>query len=275
MLSMTTDYATSTGCPEPALRGIAEAGFTHVHWCHQWNTDFIYHECEIDQIARWMKQSGLGLTDLHASSGNEKCWTSPREHERRAGVELVRNRIEMCAALGGNVIIMHTGSEPEDDAGKTLFWSQLHKSLDVLEPSARERGVRIAIENGNFGLIEKLLQKYGPDFLGLCYDSGHGNLHPNGLDRLEGLKDRLISTHLHDNDGASDQHKLLFTGTVGWPRLARVIAESSYEKWVSLETTMRNCGIDDETEFLAQAFDGATRFAHMLDDARVSKGETA
>ena len=32
-LSMTSDYVPASGCPEPYLRSIAAAGFTHVHWC--------------------------------------------------------------------------------------------------------------------------------------------------------------------------------------------------------------------------------------------------
>ncbi len=87
MLSLTTDYASSKGCPESALRRIAEAGFTHVHWCHQWNTDFLYGHAEIAQIGRWLAEFGLGLLDLHASAGVEKNWVSAREYERLAGVE--------------------------------------------------------------------------------------------------------------------------------------------------------------------------------------------
>ena len=102
MLSLTSDYRKGTGNPEPYLRDIAGAGFTHVHWCHQWNTDFLYTPSEIRQIGKWLKQYGLALLDLHGSVGPEKCWFSPLEHERRAGVELVKNRIGMAARLGND-----------------------------------------------------------------------------------------------------------------------------------------------------------------------------
>jgi sugar phosphate isomerase/epimerase len=64
----------------------------------------------------------------------------------------------------------------------------------------------LAFENmihGNFPLIERLLREYSPDHIGLCYDSGHGNMNPDGLQMLERLKDRLISVHLHDNGKTS------------------------------------------------------------------------
>ena len=82
MLSVTTDYVTSTGDPSPYLRRIADAGFSHLHWCHQWNTDFLYSKWEIYQIERWLKDFGLKLLDLHASVGPEKSWCSEKEYER-------------------------------------------------------------------------------------------------------------------------------------------------------------------------------------------------
>ena len=147
MLSITTDYQHDAGSPEPYLRRIAAAGFTHLHWCHHWNDDFLYGSAEIDQIARWLNDVGLALNDLHASAGVEKCWYSTVEYERLAGVELVRNRIEMTATLGGDVIILHLAAEPGNPAVRSAYWDCVRRSLDGLEPVARQHGVRIALEH--------------------------------------------------------------------------------------------------------------------------------
>ena len=257
-LSITTDYARDVGDPSPYLRRIAEAGFSHVHWCHQWNTAFVYSTGEIGQILRWLTDNGLRVLDLHGSIGPGMNWASSREDERLAGVELARNRIEMTARLGGDVTILHIPEKQLHDP--------LRKSLDVLEPFCRERGIRIAVENGSFEAIEQVLLEYGADYVGLCYDSGHGNIDGPGLNGLEALKNRLISVHLHDNDGTSDQHNPLFSGTVDWPRLARVIADSAYTKCVSMEVTMHNSGIEDEMVFLKHAFETGTQFSGMIDE---------
>jgi len=269
VLSITSDYKTSTGCPEPYLRRIAEAGFSHVHWCHQWNTDFAYLDCEVVAIEAWFRELGLHLTDLHGSVGPEKHWGSAREHERLAGVELVRNRVEMAARLGSDVVIMHLPSLPEDEPNGDAHWERMWRSLDAIGPVARACGVRIAIENGDFDAIEHVFARYGPDSVGLCYDAGHGNLIPDGLDRLGRVLDRLISIHLHDNDGDGDQHKLLFSGTVDWPRLAGLIARSPYAKPVSMESTMAKYEDLDETTFLSRAHEAGTTFAKMVRDAAV------
>jgi len=262
MLSITTDYAKDTGDPSPYLKRIADTGFSHIHWCHHWNTDFIYSKWEIEQLEKWLQAYGIKLLDLHGSAGNEKNWASSREYQRLAGVELVKNRIEMTAYLSADVTIMHVPADPNSQS--------IRKSLDELESFAKERNVRIAIENGNFEAIRKLFSEYPPDYIGLCYDSGHGNMDADGLDYLESLKDRLISVHLHDNDGESDQHNLLFSGTINWNRLARIIAESAYNKCVSMEVTMARSGIQDEKLFLNEAFETGTRFAKMIEQSKSS-----
>ncbi len=269
-LSITTDYARDHGSPEPCLRYIAQAGFTHVHWCHQWNTDFIYHPSEIAQIGRWLREYGLALCDLHASSGIEKDWCSPVEYERLAGIELVKNRIETAAGLGGNVIIMHIERAPDEPDEWDTFWTWMQRTFDALEPVAREHGVRIALENGPFKTIRHALSLYSPEFLGLCYDSGHGNLIPEGLDELESLKGRLISVHLHDNDSTRDWHRFVYSGTIDWDRLVRILASSSYRKCPSMELNMGNCEYTDELAFLAEAFRGGQRLAQALETARAT-----
>ena len=95
MLSMTTDYVTSTGPAEAYLRAIAEAGFSHVHWCHEWDTDTVYSDREIADVGRWLGEYGLKLNDLHGSAGRRKCWGSLLAYERLVGVDLVKNRIDM------------------------------------------------------------------------------------------------------------------------------------------------------------------------------------
>lgn len=266
-LSISTDYVTDTGDPSPYLRRIADAGFTHIHWCHHWNTDFLYSEWETAQIHTWLRHYGLQLLDLHGSVGLEKNWTSPREYERIAGVELVKNRIEMTARLGGDVIIMHILDEPGCEP--------LRKSLAQVEGFARDRRVRIAFENGSFEAIGQVLDEYSPDYLGLCYDSGHGNVEERGMDHLEALKDRFISVHLNDNDGDVSGHSLLFSGTVDWARLARIMAESAYAKCVSMELRMSTSGIEDEATFLDHAFETGARFAMMIEKHRTALQEGA
>jgi sugar phosphate isomerase/epimerase len=269
-ISMTTDYRADEGDPYPYLHRIAEAGFTHVHWCHHWNTDFIYSRSEQIQIARWLGDLGLRLLNVHGSNGREKCWYAAQEYRREAGVELVRNRIEMAARLGGDVVIMHAILEPADDPAQ--FWEALFRSLDALAPTARALGVRIAVENlndpGHWDIVAHILESYPPDYVGLCYDSGHGNKGEDGLRRLEHSLDRLIAVHLHDNNGLADQHLIPFTGTLDWERLAGLVAHSSYQGPVNIESMMHQTGITGEEEFLQLTYNAAVRLDGLFRNSR-------
>ena len=294
MLSMATDYSKNIhafesmqdlydgiGNPDKYLRAIADAGFSHLHWCHHWSGDFIYGEYEMAHIGSLLREYGLQVADVHGSEGQEKFWYSPKEYARLAGVDLVKNRVDFCARFGGDAVVMHAYPLPADAAQADFIWGQLRKTLDALEPYCVERGVTIAIENlvdfkgvyfdkvayadagDNWALIGRLFETYSAEFLSLCYDSGPGNL---GRDRMDGLVnhlDRLQVLHLNSNDGSGDQHHNLFVDDIDWQRLAGLIAQSAYEKPMSLETMASDIDAN-ETAFLQTAFETATRFSEMV-----------
>ena len=139
IFSLNTDYSGCTGSPESRLRMMGEAGFAHVLWCHQWYQDFLYSASEIAQIRRWLRDFGMAIQDIHGSAGVEKCWFSPVEYERQAGVELVLNRMRMLRELDGTgTLMMHVpavvaGLSEEERAGRLRMEESLRRSLDELE----------------------------------------------------------------------------------------------------------------------------------------------
>lgn len=274
-LALNTDFCSGVGCAEPHLRTMSEVGFTHVHWCHQWCTDFMYVASEMEVIKEWFERYGLTLLDVHGSVGPEKNWFSEVEYIRRAGVELVANRLRMHHFLGGTgTVMMHIpaiGSNTPE-ANKAAIWrqvDQLRKSLDELSPLIIELGVPIAVENmayDTFQVIEKMLSEYPPEILGLCFDSGHGNIGDcRGLDHLDALKDRLSALHIHDNDGQGDQHQPPFYGTLDWERFAKILAASPYPREISFEVATRCTPYkEDIPEFARDAYERCLKFAKMV-----------
>jgi sugar phosphate isomerase/epimerase len=263
-LSIATDYMSDTGDPEPYLRRIAKAGFKNIQWIHYWKHDFIYTQPEIQHIANIMKKLHLSIYDIHGSAGTEKNWFSTVEYRRLAGVEIVKNRIEMCKALGGSVVVMHI---PILNSENLVQWQQLKKSLSELEKFCIHIGVKIAVENepfDEFNGIKELFSEYGPEFIGLCYDSGHGNIGGHGLKNLDSVKERLISLHLHDNDGLEDQHKPIFTGTVDWIELSRIIAKSPYRKFLTFEISIKFSDTKNEDIFLRSAYRDGVKLLDMV-----------
>ena len=272
-LSIDTSYLADTGPVYRYLQKIREAGFTHVMWGHHWGDDFLYHPSEIEQLRLWLTELGLKVYALHASSGREKEWGAVEEYRRQAGLELVRNRIDLAAELSCRTICIHHHAKLDPDQ-----WNRHHeqilKSLGELEPFARRRGVRLAIENyseDDFVFIRRALNAFGPDYVGLCYDCGHGQNELHGLDHLETLLDRLICVHLHDTTRRADQpdyidHILPFTGAVDWDRLARLMARSPCGSCVNIEVIMPRCqGLtENEDAFLNACREAAIKFTQMI-----------
>jgi len=270
MLSIASDYAAEAGNPEPNLRKIAEHGFTHLHWCHHWDSDFLYSSHEIAQIHNWLSELGLTLIDLHASKGQEKQYVSAREYERLSGVELVANRINMTADLGGDAIVLHPPKISDDPVESRSMWDSTWKSLDSLVPVAESRNIRIAFENlvaASFPIVEQIIAKYGNKYVGLCYDSGHGNIAASAGSKLENLIklcNSIYAVHLHDNDATFDQHKIPFMGTIDWNLVMSVLANSSYKKPISMEISMKKSGYTDEDLFLNDSFAAGQKLTDML-----------
>jgi len=267
MIAINSDYFANTGDPEPYLENISRAGIPYVHWCHHWNTDFIYSSHEIKQIKRWYKTYDLKMQDLHASAGREKTWYSEKEYSRKAGLELVINRMELCSEVGGMAIVLHPGHSHNPALFKK-YRQQLKRSLDELAPVSRKLGVKIALENlpennviNNFTF--SLLDDYPSSFLGICLDSGHANISKLGRDELNGIKDRILVLHLDGNNGKDDQHHMILTGTMDWDGLARWVAGSTYNGCITTEVKYYQEHDGAESEFLKKASVAARKFEKM------------
>jgi len=272
-LTINTDYARSIGNPEPYLRLIGQAGFAGVHWCHQWLGEHRYRPWEVRRIGEMLERHGLDMIDLHGAVGFFSDWSSSIEPRRRAGVGQTKNRIEMTSELGGDAVVLHL---PEGRVTGGDDWKKFaRRSLDELETAARSAGVRVALENlptpGHMEAMMGLCEEYPPEFLGICYDSGHGNMAGNGLDLLEqvaemaekGGESRLAALHLHDNFGSKDEHLPPFWGNIEWRRVMSILKAAGYRKPLCLECSIRHSGHKTDREFLQDAMTAGKRLIDL------------
>lgn len=286
-IAIATDFNGSHGDPEVPLRQIAAAGFTHLHWCHQWNTDHLYSDWEIAKIAKILRETGLTLLDIHGSDGSAggliSSWYAPDEAFRRAGVELVMNRLRMFAMLRGEgTLMMHIPSYRVnmDEAARAVISKRLdalRRSLDELVPVSQALGIPLALENmagDTWEEFDLLFREYPADAVGLCYDSGHANISvdghvADGIEHFERHLDRLQALHLHDNDHSGDQHQPPFYGNVDWERIAADIAKSAYPRVISFELSISNTPYaEDPVAFLKDAYARTSRVEAMLREFR-------
>ncbi len=277
-LGIATDFAGESPQIEEVekiLYKAAKAGFTHIHWCHEWDGDYLYSSYEMEQIKEWFEKYGLKAKALHASKGSRrnvnilnghyrKDYTSDIEYNRKAGVELIKNRVDLADCLGATEIVLHLyvphitiRKRPEV---KKEFYTQVYKSMDELQPYCIKKGVRICIENlfdmpeeEQLEQLDLLFAQYPPEFLGFCLDTGHANMiWGKDIPKIiEKYGERLYAVHLHDNKGAVDFHLIPGEGSIKWPAVMKAIAKSAYIPPLVMEL---NCYEDDMEEFLQKAY---------------------
>ena len=274
-LSVSTNITVSCGDPESSLRQISEAGFTHLLWSHHWNSDFAYGKYELAAIKKMLKTYNLKLQDVHGCANAEKSFFSPLEYQRKAGIELIINRIEMMQELeASGVLVMHqprikTNSTEAEITYKRSQFASLLRSMDELVPILEKYKVRIALENmpGDTWEFQRyLLDNSPPALFGFCFDTGHANIElRNQLDDCFEYRSRIISLHIHDNDGKSDAHTAPFTGTLDWGRTAEIIKGSGYKGVLNFELHIKHSEFMDQNYPLNEQPDSVVKA--FLEDA--------
>jgi sugar phosphate isomerase/epimerase len=282
MLAMTSDFHGESRKADEirdCLARIAQAGFTHVHWCHEWTGSYIYSASEMLQIREWCDELGLLVKGVHATAGEHKSdlklYVSANEYNRLAGVELIRNRLDLAYILDAQAIVLHLYLPWERfEAEKNYreqFYRYVMKSFDELEGYCKTRHIRICIENDNetpavhtYYMYDTLFIRYSGDYMGLCFDTGHAAMicKDNCLEYAEHYKDRLFMIHIHDNHGIHDEHLIPFEGCFDWEGFAPVLARSSYNMPILMECSLRDEG--DDSVWLEKAFMAGSRFSAMV-----------
>lgn len=271
------------------LDAIRRAGFTHINWNPDAGSSYIYSRGEMEHIADLIRGAELGVKTLHAAHGHHrvmeissphldrrKDFTSPLEWRRRAGIELVENRLIMARILGCDNVVLHVPligtPEGTPDEG---FTANLFRAFDALRPAAEREGVSIAVENlsdsprAACALLEGLFERYPKEYMGWCYDSGHAHLTGFTFPLLHAFRERMTATHLHDCFGARDDHLLPGDGNLDWDEAVRLIAESSYEMPLNFETPPERYSCSIEC-FYERAYAVIGDLTRRVEERRVS-----
>ena len=110
------------------------------------------------------------------------------------------------------------------------------KSLRDLAGYCAPKGIVIAVENlpgdrlcNNSEELRTLVERFGPQEVGICFDIGHANMHGDPVATFRRIGDRVVALHISDNSGVADNHDLPYTGTIDWPAFMRAMEESGFE----------------------------------------------
>jgi sugar phosphate isomerase/epimerase len=71
--------------------------------------------------------------------------------------------------------------------------------------------------------------------LKLCLDVGHAHIETKIETAFEIMRERIVTTHIHDNHGEKDEHLLPYEGTIDWDVLLGLISGAPQELPIVLE----------------------------------------
>ena len=214
------------------LSKIQQAGIPAVEiFCARQHLDY-YNKEQIAELGHWFRDSDIRLHSLHAPMYTDEFWgrsgphsvitiTEPVKTLRLKMVEEIKRAIEIAEVIPFRFLIQHIGVGGEEfDLRK---FDAAFAALEELMLFARQRGVEILLENipNELSSAERLLQFLELTHLDLkfVFDTGHANMKEGVAAAFNLMKERIRSTHVHDNNGKDDIHLFPFLaegGTVNW-----------------------------------------------------------
>ena len=240
------------------LRLIKEAGFDAVSiW---WEDEMGNPPIKKEYFSDMVKDSGLILENIHVPFNESNDLWSEQKIRREERIKEHIAWIEDCARHGIPMMVMHLteGLAPPEPNRYGI------ESLLSITRRAEEAGVKIAIENTRReDNVPFVLREIQSAYLGCCFDSSHANLYRDKGEYLsKQFGNRLLATHLSDNDGIEDRHWLPGNGLIDWQKLQESLTLNSYDGYLTLEIYPNQEEIRGKPKmFIEKAFQSLSKVA--------------
>ena len=177
--------------------------------------------------------------------------------------------IDQCAEAGAGIMIVHLSSGTKAPSLSETGQTRIARLVDY----AVQKNVKLAFENlRKVGNLAWALEAFeDTNMVGFCWDCGHESCFTPGKEYMPVFGDKLICTHIHDNEGEynKDSHLIPFDGNIDFERFAEYVRKSGYTGPLTLEVIAKNSNryndISNE-EYLEKASIAIKRLAKMVDE---------
>ncbi len=214
------------------LERVWEAGIPAIElFCIKPHVDY-NDRAQISDLGHFFNDSELKVASMHGPLFTDDVWgrsgpnaliviTETDKSRRVKMLDEIKRALEIAETIPFRYFIQHIGLPGDEYDERKL--EAAFTSLEELTLFARQRGVEILLENipNRMSTGERLAAFVAATHLnvGFCFDVGHAHLGEGVETAFRFMKDRIRSTHLHDNDGVTDLHQFPFLaprGTVDW-----------------------------------------------------------
>jgi len=212
------------------LSKIQQAGFPAVEiFCARQHLEY-RNKAQVTELGHWFRDAQLRLHSMHSPMYNDEIWgrsgphavitiTEPVKGRRIEMVDDIKRAIEVAEQLPFRYLIQHIGVPNESFSPKKFDATMT--AIEHLKAFAKPLGVTVLVENipNDLSTPERLLDLlHTAHFtdVHICFDFGHAHIMNQVYQDFDALRDRVRSTHIHDNARDRDAHLWPGEGTIDW-----------------------------------------------------------
>lgn len=249
-------------------------------------THFDYHDPRaIVALAEWLDDTRLTLNSLHAPItaslvdgvwGDQYSIAFADETRRQRTLTEAEAALNVARTIPYKFLVVHLGV-PGTEAPGDNARDGARRSLEELHRLADAVGVRLALEvipnalSAPGTLVRLIEEDLELGNIGICLDTGHACLMGDPIEAIETCSGHLVTTHLHDNQGRSDDHLVPFEGVINWEAAVLALQKIGYDgAWMFEVANTGSAGA-----VLERASRARRRFDEMLNaDAQAADDAT-
>lgn len=143
----------------------------------------------------------------------------PDKSRRIDAMDEIKRALESAEEIPIQFFVLHLGELHDSWSPRAM--EHAITAIEHLHAFARPLGVRLLLENipnevtQSLNLLEILSTGHFTD-VGICVDVGHAHFGEGVRAVLEHARPRVVTAHIHDNQGLKDEHLWPGEGTVNW-----------------------------------------------------------
>lgn len=210
--------------------------------------DYANRRQHVVEIANWFKSTGVPLNSMHSPMYSDYEWgrrgTPPvniAEVEKKPRIEAmdeIKRALEVAEHVPYRFLVQHVGTGGEEFDERKV--EAAVTSLEHLRAFAKPLGVSLLLENipNELSTPDRLLELLHAghfEDVGICFDIGHAHIMGDVAAAFATLKERIRSTHIHDNAKDRDSHLFPGEGNIDWLEAMKLLKAAPQRPPILLE----------------------------------------
>jgi sugar phosphate isomerase/epimerase len=176
----------------------------------------------------------------------------------QTAVSQLRECIRRSSSINAGIMTFHLGVSEDKQRIESIRRGA--EIIQEVSPYAEDMGIWLCVENvfeldrcsvANVEECKILFEAADSARLRFTLDTGHANLYGCLYRLAEFFPEQLAFTHIHDNNGVSDEHRIPGRGIINWERLMSCFCRAGYAGPLNFELR-EDCTLPE----LIRIFDG-------------------